>query len=292
MLNFLLLLIVWVIGVTTWSNRIRLWKYSLQLTLRQMQWALDLSSFDFWLIYRKGTLNPTDRLSCRPDYQWDAELEVSMTDNTSARQNMQFSTPATVISQLMSPTEERARQILVIYTCYLRSSNQWKQARGDVSNKSIYENVFKSLIDVLPEFLRADPLAKRVTQWSGSNSDLNIDLRDWTKLLYKRSVLYIPEVEALGWKSWRNTLMIPLLVTWLTRKRTILSATNISGPTYTNKWTRTVLPTWFVKELEWSLGRNQGSLILFLSPPRNAMFSSWTLLLGYHKVLHTKIRKL
>ena len=33
-----------------------------------------------------------------------------------------------------------------------------------------------------------------------SNSDLNIDLRDWTQrgeLLYKGSVLYIPEVEAL-----------------------------------------------------------------------------------------------
>ena len=58
-------------------------------------------------------------------------------------------------------------------------------------------------IDVLREFLRADPLAMKVTQrlaTKESNSALNIDLRDWTQrgeLLYKRYVLYIPEVEAL-----------------------------------------------------------------------------------------------
>ncbi len=59
------------------------------------------------------------------------------------------------------------------------------------------------MIDALPHFLRADPLAKKVTQRLAtreSNSDLNIDLRDWTQwgeLLYKGSVFYIPEVEAL-----------------------------------------------------------------------------------------------
>ncbi len=58
-------------------------------------------------------------------------------------------------------------------------------------------------IDVLREFLRADPLAMKVTQrlaTKESNSALNIDFRDWTQrgeLLYKRYVLYIPEVEAL-----------------------------------------------------------------------------------------------
>ncbi len=57
------------------------------------------------------------------------------------------------------------------------------------------------MIDALPEFLRVDPLVKKVTQrlaTKESNLDLNIDLRDWTQrgeLLYNGSVLYIPEVE-------------------------------------------------------------------------------------------------
>ncbi len=106
-----------------------------------------------------------------------------MTDNTSAFQRMLFPTVAAVNSQPMSPTEERARQILVVGTSDSRSSNQRRQAYGAVSNESIYEDVSKSLIDALPEFLRADPLGKKVTQRLAtreSNSDLNIDLRDWT----------------------------------------------------------------------------------------------------------------
>ena len=129
-----------------------------------------------------------------------------MTDNILALQRMLFPTFASVTSQPMSPTEDRSRQILVIGTSDSRSSNQRRQARGAVLKESLYEGVSKSLIDALPEFLRADPLAKKVTQRMAtreSNSDLNIDLRDWTqrgKLLYKGSVLYIPEVEALRMK--------------------------------------------------------------------------------------------
>ncbi len=148
-----------------------------------MRWALDLSAFDFRLVYRKGTLNPADGPSRRPDYPRDTELEDSMTDNTSALQRMVFLTVVSVISQPMSLTEERARQILVVDTSDSRSLNQKRQARGAVSKESLYEDVSKFLIDVLPEFLRADPLAKNVTQRLAtreSNSDLNIDLRDRT----------------------------------------------------------------------------------------------------------------
>ncbi len=119
---------------------------------------------------------------------------------------MLFPTVAAVTSQPMSPTEEKARQILVVGTSYSRSSNQRREARGAVSNESVYVDVSKYFIDALPEFLRADPLAKKVTQRLAtreSNSDLNIDLRDWTQrgeLLYKGSVLYIPEFEALWMK--------------------------------------------------------------------------------------------
>ncbi len=177
-----------------------------KLTRRQVRWALDLTAFDFWLVFCKGTLNPAESPSRRPDYQTDAELEDSMTDNTSAIQSRLFSTVAAVTSQPMSPMEQRARQILVIGISDARSSNQRKQARGAVLNKSIYENVSKSLIDALPEFLRAEPLTKNVTQrlpTRKSNSDLNINLCDWTQrgeLLYKGSVLYMLEVEALQMK--------------------------------------------------------------------------------------------
>ncbi len=115
-----------------------------------------------------------DGPSRRPDCQRDAELEDSMTDNTSTLQRMLFPTAAAVTSQPMSPTEERARQILVVGTSDSRSSNQRRQARGAVSNESIYEDVSESLIDALPEFLRADSLAKNVTHRLAtreSNSD-------------------------------------------------------------------------------------------------------------------------
>ncbi len=116
---------------------------------------------------------------------------------------MLFATVAAVTFQLMSPTEEMARPILFVGTSDSRSSNQKRQARGAVSNKSIYEDVSKSLIDALSEFLQADSHAKKITQrlaTKESNSDLNIDLRDWTKrgeLLYKGSELHIPEIETL-----------------------------------------------------------------------------------------------
>ena len=77
---------------------------------------------------------------------------------------MLFPTVVAVTPQLISPTEEKAIQILGIGTAHLRSLNQRRQGRGAVSNKSIYEHVSKSLINSLLEFLRADPLTKNVTQ--------------------------------------------------------------------------------------------------------------------------------
>ncbi len=147
-----------------------------------------------------------------------------MTDNTSALQRMLFPTVAAVTSQLMSHTEERARQILVLGTSDSQSLNQRRQARKAVSNESIYKDVSKSPIDALPEFLRADPLAKKVTQRLAtmeSNSDLNIDFRDWTKrgeLLYKRSVLFIPEVEALRMEILKKHHDDPLASHFATKK--------------------------------------------------------------------------
>ncbi len=108
---------------------------------------------------------------------------------------MLFLTVAAVTSQPMSPTEEKARQIPLVGTSDSRSLNERRLVRRAVSKKTLYEDVPKSLIDALPEFLRADPLAKKVTQRLAtreSNLALNIDLRGWTKreeLLYKGAVL-------------------------------------------------------------------------------------------------------
>ena len=187
------------VEVFTDNSNLRAFMNTYKLTRRQVRWALDLSAFDFWLVYRKETLNSADGLSRLPDYQRDAELEDSMTDNTSALQRILFPTVAAVTSQPLSPTEERARQIPVVGTFHSQFLNQRRQARGAVSNESLYEDVSNFLIDVLPEFLRPDLLVKKITQGLAtkeSNSDLNIDFRDCTKrgeLLYKGSVLYIPK---------------------------------------------------------------------------------------------------
>ncbi len=119
---------------------------------------------------------------------------------------MLFLTVAAVTLQPMSPTEERARQILVVGIFDSRSLNQKRQASGAVTNKIIYEEVSQSQIDALPEFLQADPLAKKISQRLAPRKlklDWNIELRDWMQcgeLLYKGSVLYIPKVEALWMK--------------------------------------------------------------------------------------------
>ncbi len=79
-----------------------------KLTRKQVRWALKMSAFDFRLVYRIGTLNPADGPSRQPDYRRDAEVEDSMTDNTSALQKMLFPTIAAVTSQPISTTEEKA----------------------------------------------------------------------------------------------------------------------------------------------------------------------------------------
>lgn len=91
---------------------------------------------------------------------------------------MLFSIIAVVTSKPISPTEKKTRQILIVGTFDSRTSNKKKQARKAIFEKSTYKNVSKSLIDVLPEFLQADPFAKKVTQQLAtrkSNLDLNID---------------------------------------------------------------------------------------------------------------------
>ncbi len=150
--------------VLTDHSNLRAFINANKLKRGQVRWALALSAFDFRLVYLKGTLNLAEGLSRQPNYERDAELEDSMTDNTSALQRVLFPTVAAVTSQSMSPTEDRARRILVVGISDSRSSNQKRQARGAFSKKSLYEDVSKSLIDALPEFLRADPLANKVTQ--------------------------------------------------------------------------------------------------------------------------------
>ncbi len=67
--------------VLTDHSNLRAFKSTHKLTRRQVGWALDLSAFDFRLVYCKGTLKPADGPSRPPDNQKDAELKDSRTDN-------------------------------------------------------------------------------------------------------------------------------------------------------------------------------------------------------------------
>ena len=128
-------------------SNLRVFMSTHKLTQKQVRWALDCSAFDFRLVYCKGTLNSTYGHSHQPTYQRNAELEDSMTDNLFALQRMLFLTVAAVISQPMSPTGEKARQILVVGAFDSQSLNQMRQVRVAVSNESTYEDVSKFLID-------------------------------------------------------------------------------------------------------------------------------------------------
>ncbi len=126
------------VEILTNHSNLRMFMSTNKLMQRQVRWPLDLSTFDFWLVYRKRTLNPSYGFSRQPNHQRDAELKDSMTDNTSVLQRMLFPTVAAVTSQSMSPTKEKIRQILVVGTFDSRSSNQRRQARRAVSNKNIW----------------------------------------------------------------------------------------------------------------------------------------------------------
>lgn len=68
----------------------------------------------------------------------------------------------------------------------------------------MYEDVFKSLFDALPEFLQANTLAKKVNQRLAtreSNSALNNHFRDGTQhgeLLYKGSICIYRRLKVFG----------------------------------------------------------------------------------------------
>ncbi len=77
---------------------------------------------------------------------------------------MLFPSIAAVTAQSLIHTEEKAKQILVDSKSDSRFINQKRHARRAVSNESTYEIESSFFIDVLPEFLRVDLFAKKVTQ--------------------------------------------------------------------------------------------------------------------------------
>ena len=66
-----------------------------KLLRRQVRWALSLSAYDFVITYRKGTLNPADSPSRRPDHQRKADQEDQMED-ASVLQRVLFPTVALI----------------------------------------------------------------------------------------------------------------------------------------------------------------------------------------------------
>ena len=57
-------------GIEVWSDHENLKRFTAQTTLngRQARWLIQLAPYDFSIHYRKGTLNPADGPSRRPDY--------------------------------------------------------------------------------------------------------------------------------------------------------------------------------------------------------------------------------
>jgi hypothetical protein len=56
------------IKVLTDHNNLRYFINTKYLESRQARWVIYLSSFDFEIYYRKGSANPADALSRRPNY--------------------------------------------------------------------------------------------------------------------------------------------------------------------------------------------------------------------------------
>ncbi|SLM35611.1 Ribonuclease H-like domain [Lasallia pustulata] len=176
-----------------------------KLSRRQVQWALSLSAYDFVITYRKGTLNPADGPSQRPDHQCEADQEDQMED-ASVLQQVLFPTVALIS---VEPRDDLLAQdihlceLLVVGTTSPRQQSQRKQASEAVSHEGPYEEVGTSLIDSLPEFLRIDPLAKHMLEQITAH-EANPGMSDahplWSQrnnLLYFDSVLYIPYTESL-----------------------------------------------------------------------------------------------
>ncbi|SLM35631.1 gag polymerase env protein [Lasallia pustulata] len=176
-----------------------------KLLRRQVRWALSLSAYDFVITYRKGTLNPADGPSRRPDHQREADQEDQMED-ASVLQRVLFPTVALI---LVEPRDNLLAQdihlheLLVAGTTSPRQQSQRKQASEAVSHEGPYEEVGTSLIDSLPEFLLIDPLAKHMLEQITAR-EANPGMSDahplWSQrddLLYFDSVLYIPYTESL-----------------------------------------------------------------------------------------------
>ncbi|SLM33286.1 Ribonuclease H-like domain [Lasallia pustulata] len=171
----------------------------------EVQWALSLSAYDFVITYRKGTLNPADGPSQRPELQREADQEDPMEDAL-VIQRVLFPTVALI---LVEPRDNLLAQdihlceLLVAGTTRPWQQSQRKQASQAVSHERPYEEVRTSLIDSLPEFLRIDPLVKYMLEQITARK-VNPGMSDahllWSRrdnLLYFDSVLYIPYTESL-----------------------------------------------------------------------------------------------
>ncbi len=108
-----------------------------KLTRRQVRLALNLSAFDFWLVYCKSILNPTDGPSRRLDQQRDDELEDSMTDNTLAFQRMLFPIVTSLSPKPMSSRKRKLDNfqflILLIHDLSIKGDKQARLSQTKAS---------------------------------------------------------------------------------------------------------------------------------------------------------------
>ena len=76
-----------------------------------------------------------------------------MIDNTSALLKILFFSASVVNNQSMTPTKQKARQILVVGTFNSRFGSQKRNKRRDVSKENSHKKVSRSFINALPDFL-------------------------------------------------------------------------------------------------------------------------------------------
>ncbi len=80
----------------------------------KVQLTLNLFRFYFWLVYHKEIFKSINNHSYQSNYQRESELEKSTIDNIFAIQKMSYLAVTLVTSQLMTSTEKKTSQVLVV----------------------------------------------------------------------------------------------------------------------------------------------------------------------------------
>jgi hypothetical protein len=190
------------VEVLTDHNNLKHFQMTTQLSRRQVRWSQVLSAFNLVLNYRKGTLNPADGPSRRPDYANATDQDVIMTEAPALlRMALQPHNPQELRDEVGSREEtdpsyhsregnregadslreedkeahvfgvfelevqsvqDRARKIFIAGTSDEQETRSREEALSAAEEEDPFEKVNQTLAERLPGFLRVDPLAQNV----------------------------------------------------------------------------------------------------------------------------------